>query len=208
MSGIAIYIEGGGDGKDGKAALRLGFDALLKSQKERARERRLSWRVVLCGGRNATFDAFRHAAMNAKSETIVMLVDSEGQVQDPTPRGRVDHLRNQDAWDLRGIHPDRVHLMTQCMEAWIIADTEALAGFYGHSFHAPSLPKRQVLDDEPKASIYSALENATRNTQKGSYGKIKHASEVLKLVRPSRIAARCLSFREFSDWLDGATAEA
>lgn len=61
MTSIALYIEGGGDSGAGKAALRQGFDELLSTQKNAARARRMNWRTVLCGGRNATFDAFANA---------------------------------------------------------------------------------------------------------------------------------------------------
>ena len=54
MTGIAIYIEGGGDSSSGKAQLRMGFDALLHPQKNAARARKMGWKLVLCGGRNAT----------------------------------------------------------------------------------------------------------------------------------------------------------
>lgn len=207
MTGVAIYIEGGGDGRDGKAELRQGFDALLARQKTAARARNAHWKLVLCGGRNATFDAFRHASETARGEVVVLLVDAEDPVASATPAGRVEHLARRDGWDLRDAAAERVHLMTQCMETWIVADGETLAAFYGQQFHAGSLPGRKVLDDEPKPSVYAALAAATKNTQKGSYGKIKHASALLKQIRPEVVAARCASFRQFRDWLDAAIAD-
>jgi len=103
---------------------------------------------------------------------------------------------------------ERVHLMTQAMEAWIVADPEALAGFYGKNFHEAKLPKRQVLDDEPKAGLYKALDEATKDTQKGSYHEIKHASDLLKRLRPGTVATRCRSFKQFAEWLDQTIAGA
>jgi len=94
------------------------------------------------------------------------------------------------------------------MEAWIIADAEALAGFYGQRFRPGGLPRRNLLDDEPKAAVYNALDQATRDTQKGSYGKIRHASELLRRLRPNIVAARCASFGHFTAWLDAAIAGA
>jgi hypothetical protein len=38
--------------------------------------------------------------------------------------------------------------------------------------------------------------------------RIKHAGELLKRVRPSVIAARCTSFRDFTTWLDASIAGA
>jgi hypothetical protein len=208
LTSIAIYVEGGGDSASGKGQLRQGFDGLLEPQKTAARARRMGWKLVLCGGRNAAFDAFLHATKTAGAEIVALLVDAEGPVAAATPTGRADHLATRDRWDLEGVAADRVHLMTQCMEAWIVADAATLAAFYGKSFHAAALPSRRVLDDEPKASVYAALEAATRNTQKGSYGKIKHASELLRQVRPDIVASRCASFQHFTSWLDMAISGA
>ncbi len=207
MTGIAIYVEGGGDSRDGKAQLRQGFDALLEPQKSAARARKLHWKVVLCGGRGATFDAFQHATATAGSEVVGLLVDAEGPVASSTPHGRVAHLAKRDGWSLQTIAAERVHLMTQCMEAWIAADAEMLAAFYGKNFRS-LLPRRRVLDDEPKDAVYTALDAATRDTQKGSYGKIRHASELLRRIRPAIVAARCTSFQHFASWLHGAIAAA
>jgi hypothetical protein len=208
VTGIAIYIEGGGDSTSSKAQLRQGFDALLEPQKNAARARKLHWKLVLCGGRAATCDAFLHAARTSGSEIVVLLVDAEEPVVDPTPAGRAAHLAKCDGWNLDGVSAEQVHLMTQCMEAWISADGESLAAFYGKDFHRGALSKRKVLDEEPKASLYAALEAATKGTQKGSYGKIGHASELLKRIKPAIVATRCQSFQDLTSWLDEAIAGA
>lgn len=204
MTDIAIYVEGGGDSAGGRALLRQGFDALLERQKTAARARRIGWKLVPCGSRNATFDRFQHAAKTQDSEIVALLVDAEAPVANATPAGRVGHLSRRDRWALEDAAAECIHLMTQCMEAWIIADAETLDGYYGKAFRGAALPRRTVLDDEPKDSLYSALNAATKDTSKGTYSKIKHASELLKRVRPAVVAARCASFRHFTGWLDFA----
>lgn len=201
MTGIAIYIEGGGDGANSRAQLRQGFDGLLAAQKERARRARVPWKLVLCGGRNETFDRFQHACRVSAGEVIGLLVDAEAPVKLASDEGRVAHLATRDGWSITS-PAACVHLMTPCMEAWVVADADALARFYGKDFHAGALSNRARLDDEPKASLYRSLEEATRRTTKGSYGKIKHASELLKRIAPAKVAARCESFRHFTAWLD------
>jgi hypothetical protein len=81
--------------------------------------------------------------------------------------------------------------MAQCMETWLVADLEALEEYYGQKFIRAALPPRQNLEEEPKKRVYAALESATRQTQKGNYGKIKHASQLLARVRQDRARARC-----------------
>jgi hypothetical protein len=207
VKGIVIYIEGGGDSTDGKAQLRRGFDALLTPQKGKARTKNLHWNIVTCGGRNATADAFLWRSKTSTDEVVVLLVDSEEQVADQTPAGRISHLRRRDPkWSLSDDQAEKVHLMTQCMEAWIVADPEALAAYYGKQFQISSLPKRTCLDDEPKDALYTALDAATRHTQKGSYAKIKHAGHLLQKIDASKISKRCTSFRQFVTWLDQAIA--
>ena len=44
MNGIAIYLEGGGDGLDTKDALRRGMEAFLSQLKEAAREKGMPWK--------------------------------------------------------------------------------------------------------------------------------------------------------------------
>jgi len=68
---------------------------------------------------------------------------------------------------LTNVSPERVHLMVQCMEAWIVADPDALAGFYKQNFKMDSLPKRPNLEDEPKTDLYEKLKKSYKRNSKG-----------------------------------------
>jgi Domain of unknown function (DUF4276) len=136
MSSIAIYMEGGGNGRDSKAALRLGMEDFLSPLKEAARVKAWRWRLVCCGGRNATFDGFRNALQNGDDAIVALLVDAEGAVMAPVRA----HLQSTDRWDLKSVSDDAVHLMVQTMEAWIVADPDALAAYYGQRFRRNALP--------------------------------------------------------------------
>ena len=118
MNGVAIYMEGGGDGRDTKAALRQGMDALLQPLKEAARAKALHWKLVPCGGRGETFRRFRNAAVNGDDAIVVLLVDAEGSV-DGAPHL---HLQSRDGWDMQFAGEDTINLMVQTMETWIVAD--------------------------------------------------------------------------------------
>jgi Domain of unknown function (DUF4276) len=200
---VKIYIEGGGDGPKGKQALRNGFNDLLAKQRDAARRRQFGWDLVLCGGRNAALDAFEHAVKDQRDDVVALLVDAEGPVANALPTGRVAHLAKRDQWDLAHKIAERIHLMTQSMETWIAADPEVLQSYYGKGFQPNALPRRAKLDEEDRHSLSRALETATQATQKGSYHKIKHASELLSKIRPEQVSARCESFRLFTGWLDG-----
>jgi hypothetical protein len=218
---ISIYVEGGGDTAQQKAELRNGFDELLISQKQAARSKRLRWKLVPSGGRDAAYKDFMNALRQADGETLcVLLVDSEDELHAELPKSvnespedttrrkltdalaRRNHIVNRDDWNLSGIPPEHIHLMVRCMEAWIVSDPDKLARHYGQWFHASSLPTRPNLEDEAKASLYDKLQKATRDTSKGEYAKIKHASKLLGLIDPKKVAARCPRFATFTSWLD------
>ena len=187
VSGIAIYMEGGGDGKENRAALRQGMDTFLQPLKEAARNKELSWKLVCCGTRNEAFQRFRNAVNSRDNEVNILLVDAEGPVNQ-SPRL---HLRNQDEWDLSFAPEETIHLMVQAMEAWIVADSEVLEGYYGQGFRANRLPKATNLETVPKTTVERSLGEATKDTQKGPYHKIRHASDLLKLIDVESVKTRC-----------------
>jgi uncharacterized protein DUF4276 len=115
---------------------------------------------------------------------------------------RVAHLTQHDNWNLAEASSERVHLMAQCMETWLVADPAKLQTFYGKEFAGAALPSRSNLEEESKPDIYAKLTKATRDTQKGPYGKIKHASQLLQKIDPAKVANRCPRFALLTNWLD------
>lgn len=209
MKDLAIFVEGGGDSKEQKAEIRRGLDALLGKVKDEARAKKLGWKLVPCGGRVATKDAFLNEIKHGSKDTLcVLLVDSEEAVAEPggdqvaNARVRKEHLIRRDKWnELTAIPDETIHLMVQTMEAWIAADDEALTKFYGKDFHANKLPNRQNLEQEPKLELAKKLAAATKDTQKGEYHKINHAGKILLMIAAAKVAGRCQHFRILSDWL-------
>lgn len=216
MRSISIFVEGGGGtNATGRGELRVAFDVLLRDQKEAARKRPMKWNTIFCGSRDETANKFAQAIERKEADLVVLVVDAEDAVvsstpSHPTPSERLRHLKGRDGWagQLKDAKPEQVHLMTKCMEAWLIADGEKLAKFYGQRFQSSALPQRRILDEELKDTLLAALKKASKDTQKGTYGKIKHASALLKLVRPEMVAKRCISFQQLTQWLDAAIAEA
>ena len=191
MSGIAIYMEGGGDGKENRAALRQGMDTFLQPLKDEVRKKSLHWNLVCYGSRDETFKRFRDAVNSSADVVNVLLVDAEGPVSQ-SPRL---HLQNQDKWNLSFAPEETIHLMVQTMEAWIVADSEALKRYYGQAFKANKLPKAADLETVPKPTVKRSLDEATKDTQKGSYHKIGHASDLLKRIDAEKVKARCCHCR-------------
>lgn len=197
MKRVAIYMEGGGDRAKGRAALRQGMDALLQPLKEIAQSHALDWKLVPCGGRDRAFRAFGNAA-DDNDTLVVLLVDSE----DPVSSSPVMHLAQRDGWNLQWADGDAIHLMVQVMETWIVADRDALEKYYGRGFRPNQLPPRQDLEEVSKDSVATALERATAATTKGTYHKIRHASDLLARLDPERVKERCRHFRTMWEWLE------
>lgn len=202
MTSIKIYVEGGGDGRAGKDALRRGFDAFLREQKRAAQEMGWRWNLVCAGSRDEAFNGFRAASSRPDAGVVVLLVDTE----DPLRVSPIEHLRQRDHWDLDAADRQVVHLMVQTMETWIVADVEALADYYGQGFRETALPRHSNLEAVPKRDIERGLENATRATKKGAYHKIHHASPLLGKIDPVRVQERCKACRRFLDYLNGIVA--
>ena len=189
MRGVAIYLEGGGDGKESRSELRRGMDAFFDKIKAPALAKPLRWKLIACGGRQQTYEAFVNAAKDRDYSIRVLLVDAEGPVSTP----RLEHLHGPDGWSFAPGAERAVHLMTQTMETWIVADPGALAKFYGRNFRIGSLPRAKNLEMVSKPDISKALERATHETSKGIYHKIRHVHALLSMMDATKVRARCPS---------------
>jgi len=198
---VVVYVEGGGDLVSQRRVLRQGFDQLFSAWRNRAPLMGYSLRFVCCGMREQAYEDFRAALQAYPGRINALLVDAEAPLAGTTARHRAAHLEQQDRWDLSGIEFECVHLMVQCMEAWIVADPDALAEFYGQGFARRSLPVRPNLEEEPKADLLDKLARAIRNTNKAEYDKIRHGSQLLQRIDAAKVAARCPCFATFTDWL-------
>jgi uncharacterized protein DUF4276 len=183
---IRIYVEGGGDQSDSKAAIREGFNNFLRPLRDLARAYRTRWSLTACGGRTAAFEAFRRAVEDYPDSFLVLLVDSET----PVVAGPWSHLRERDGWGSKDFAEENCHLMVQTVEAWLVADPDALARFYGQGFQRGSLPKRQNVEEIAKGDLNRALDRATSRTQKGRYHKISHCADLLGLLDQNRVRSR------------------
>ena len=179
------------------------MDAFLQELKAEVRAKSWRWKLVCCGSRNEAFRVFEYSHRGRDDAIVVLLVDAEGTVKDSPST----HLTARDGWDLTGMNDKFVHLMVQTMETWIVADPQTLADYYGQGFQANVLPSRLDLEDEDKTTVENALKRATRETQKGEYHKIRHASELLNRMNSENVQQRCRHCERLFDLLGRAIEE-
>jgi hypothetical protein len=198
---VRVYVEGAGDYKhtDKATACRRGFQELF--EKLGLPERRLS--VIACGSRHQTFNDFRKAVQQVTRQQtddfVILLVDSEGPVAAP---GAWAHLHARDGWQRpEGTVEDQAHLMVQCMEAWFLADREALIEFYGQGFLAGALPDQPNIEQILKRSLLPVLKHASKQTSKGPYDKVKHGFALLARINPQSLRQASVHARRLFDVL-------
>ena len=179
VKAIRIYIEGDPE-------LRQGFRTFLKPLYDLAQSKEIKIEPPrLCGSREAAYKAFKAALKTYPDAFIVLLVDSENPVDaKQTPW---QHLKNRDGWDSLGTNDAQCHLMVQTMEAWFVADINALRQYYGHKLQDSAVPKNPNVEEVEKARLESSLEAATRHTSKGEYHKTRHASKLLELLQVDKV---------------------
>lgn len=171
---VKIYVEGGGDSKALKIGCRKGFRELL----EKAGFLRRMPVIVACGGRGAAYDDFRTAlSSTAPDEYPILLVDSES----PVAVGAWEHLNDRDGWGRpTGADNEQAQLMVQCMEAWFLADRDALKQFFGQDLRENALSDNPDIETIPKDDVLDALAAATRDCGKArKYRKGKRSFELL-----------------------------
>ena len=85
------------------------------------------------------------------------------------------------------------------METWIVADRTALKDYYGERLDESELPGFDDL--EAASAVDKDLVRATRNTGKGEYRKIGHASDLLRRIDPETVRQRCPACRRLFETL-------
>jgi len=187
---IRVYVEGGGDEGKTKRRFRQGFNGFLGELRERARAKRIRWEVVACGGRSSTYDDFQVALRSHPDALNVLLVDAEGPASASAPWNHLGS-RQEDRWENPGVSDDQCHLMIQMMEAWLIADLEKLADYYGQGFQPSAIPRNPNVEQIDKPTLHRCLDRATRQSRtKGAYHKTRHAPEILETLRASVVRAK------------------
>ena len=184
--GVRVFVEGGGNNNPALVIeARTAFNKLF----ERAGLRGQMPRPIPCGGRGCAFDQFV-TARKEDGDDSVLLVDSEGPVAGSSPWAHV-RGRKGDGWQRPpGATDEDLHLMVECMEAWLVADRAALRGVFsrGDALNEKALPARAP-EDIPKADLLAARARATAGRDR--YDKGSHSFKALEQVDPAALRAAC-----------------
>ena len=179
-----VYVEGGGDRQT--KALRTECRRAFSEFFDKAGLTGRLPKVVACGSRENAYRDFRHACAGVTEDRPLLLVDSEGPVDEPEPWS---HLKRSDGWDRPGTAPDAsAHLMVQCMESWFYADKESLEAFFGTGFNRNALSGHNV-EEIPKADVERGLRSATQGCRKGTYRKGDHSFTILRELDAEKVCA-------------------
>ena len=176
-----LYVEGGGQSRVLRQALREGFRAFF----EKAGLERLP-KVVACGSRRHAYDDFCAAIGRPSADFAALLVDSEGPVKATMAWA---HLKERDGWEQPATATEKsVYLMVEVMESWFLADRDCLARYFGNGFRASALPAPQRdVEDVAKQDVERALNEATRHSRKGRYAKGRDSFELLRQIDAAKI---------------------
>ena len=190
VSEIRIYIEGDTKqkGKNADIALREGFHNFFGELIEKAREKSIKFRIILCGSKFITFKDFLNAVEVYQDSFVGFLIDADNVVgENETAKS---FLQKQNAgWHWQTVKEEQCFLMVQIMESWFFADINALEKYYGQNFNRKALRQNKNVEKIAKADVENGLANATKNTQKGEYHKTKHGAKILELINPQKVRA-------------------
>lgn len=199
---VKIYVEGGGDSKELHIRCREGFRRLI----EKAGFEGKMPGIVACGGRGATYIAFK-TALTARADYPLLLVDSEDPAQNadaaPDSPTAWEHLNVRDGWARPSdAHNDQAQLMVTCMETWLLADHAALRTAFGAELQTNALLPEAGLENRSRHEAQTALERATRNCGKDkAYQKGRRSFQVLALVNPATLSKHLPHFGRFLNTL-------
>ena len=157
MTEIRLYYEG-------DKALRPGFHAFLSEIINRVRDKRIKFKLIACDATPA--EDYQIGLKKHPDAVNILLRDGEGS-KIPNPPNESEF------W------------MVQLMEAWLLADPNALEDDYGRNFARFAYNPR--VEEILKADVLSCLKNATRDTLKGPYHKTKHAPHILERLDPTKV---------------------
>lgn len=194
---LHVYVEGGGT-SDANRRLRKAFRLLIDEEQGKPCP---NIRIIASGDRiSAIRDFKRSITSNPAGDRSILLVDSDGAV--PVHEDGWTYLANQPGCEKPvNASTDSAHLMIEIMESWIISDLESLRAYYSNGFRPNRIPSNPDVELIPKADVLSGLYDATRETSKGKYHKVRHGFDLIELLDPTVLKGRAARARQFFEYL-------
>ena len=188
---------------EGHSNLRLGFHKLFEPHVNHARQKRIRFNLIAGGSRAEAIKDFLRSCRLQPSNVNILLIDSEGPIPDTTTA--IQSLRAQSFWDGSvDCDDDQVNLMVQAMEAWFIADPQALINHFGQDFSVKALPSPQNAESVSPSELTIAIRKALRNSSRRHYDKVTDGTKLLQGVNHVQVGQYCRHFQRLMDYLSRA----
>ena len=179
---MEVYLEG-------HRRLRTPMKMFLRTAVATIHNQSIHLNVEPSGSRE---DAIKRCVRDRNS---LLLIDSEGE--------DVSQLAQRVASQIGATN--RAYFMVQQMEAWFIADRDALANYYKTGFRESALPQNRNPEDVSKQDIENGLRNATQECAKQRYLKGRDDVGLLNALNPATVYSACPNFKSLIDFLRDAT---
>ena len=188
---------------EGSDKLRVGFGKLFGNHKNRARQNRIHFDMIAGGSNAETVKGFLRSCRLNPSDLNVLLIDSEASAPSVADALRV--LRSRNYWDANVAPEDeRIHFMVQAMEAWFIADRQAMASHFGNGFRCGRLPNPQNAESISPNGLTDSINQALRGIggrRRKKYDKVGDGARLLALIDEATVRRNCPSFGRLMDFL-------
>lgn len=197
MVKVKIYIEGGApNDKLADILFRKAWSTFFKAA---GLQNNLP-KCVPGYSRANTFDSFVKSSPS-KDEVVLLLIDSEIPIKEGNTVWQ--HLQNSGLNKPVNTGEDRVYLMVQIMETWLLADIDALEKYFGKGFKRNKIQAWPMLEEVSKESIVGALSKATADCsrQYGKDTKGKISFELLEKIDPRKVIEKCPQAKRLIDFL-------